>query len=83
MSFCFIDTEKDIYEACYEAVVPNMVPRGILIADNAINYERTLRPMLNRVIDDGNVDALTVPIGTGELAQNERPPGSAGEAVAV
>ncbi len=44
-----------------------MVPGGILIADNAINHERTLRPMLERALADERVDALVVPIGKGEL----------------
>lgn len=38
-----------------------------LVADNAINHEITLRPMLNRALGDTRVDALIVPIGRGEL----------------
>jgi len=67
VSFCFLDAEKEIYGECYEAVVPNMVPSGILVADNAINHQQTLRPMLNRALSDDRVDALVVPIGKGEL----------------
>ena len=67
VSFCFLDSEKEIYSECYEAVVPNMVPGGILVADNAINHEETLRPMLERALTDDRVDALVVPIGKGEL----------------
>jgi caffeoyl-CoA O-methyltransferase len=67
ISFCFLDAEKEIYEQCYEAVIPNMVPGGILVADNAINHEATLRPMLQRALNDNRVDALVVPIGKGEL----------------
>ena len=67
VSFCFLDAEKDVYAECYEAVVPNMVPGGILVADNAINHEKTLRPMLDRALADDRVDALIVPIGKGEL----------------
>ncbi len=67
VSFCFLDAEKEIYAECYEAVVPNMVSGGILIADNAVNHEQTLRPMLDRALDDPRVDALVVPIGKGEL----------------
>jgi len=44
-----------------------MVSGGILIADNAINHEPTLRPMLERVLNDSRVDAMIVPIGKGEL----------------
>jgi caffeoyl-CoA O-methyltransferase len=67
ISFCFLDAEKEIYAACYEAVIPNMVSGGILVADNAINHEATLRPMLDRALADDRVDALIVPIGKGEL----------------
>ena len=67
VAFCFLDAEKEIYSACYEAVVPNMVSGGILVADNAINHEQTLRPMLDQALADERVDALVVPIGKGEL----------------
>jgi len=67
ISFCFLDAEKEVYGDCYEAVVPKMVPGGLLVADNAINHEKTLRPMLDRALADARVDALIVPIGKGEL----------------
>ncbi len=67
ISFCFLDTEKELYAECYEKIIPAMVPGGILIADNAINHEATLRSMLNRALNDPRVDALIVPIGKGEL----------------
>lgn len=67
ISFCFLDAEKEVYAECYEAVVPNMVPGGILVADNAISHEEDLRPMLRRTLADPRVDALIVPIGKGEL----------------
>ncbi len=65
--FCFLDAEKEIYSECYEAVVPNMVSGGILVADNAINHEDMLRPMIERALSDDRVDALVVPIEKGEL----------------
>lgn len=67
IAFCFLDAEKEIYDRCYETVVPRMVPGGILIADNAINHRAILRPMLDRALQDERVDALIVPIGNGEL----------------
>ena len=57
---------EDLAE-CYEAVVPNMVPGGILVADNAINHREVLRAMLDRALSDDRVDSLIVPIGKGEL----------------
>jgi predicted O-methyltransferase YrrM len=46
IAFCFLDAEKEVYGECYEAVIPRMVPGGILVADNAINHRETLQPML-------------------------------------
>jgi len=67
VSFCFLDAEKEVYEACYDVLVPNLVPGGILVADNAINHRETLLPMLDRALSDHRVDALIVPFGKGEL----------------
>ena len=67
ISFCFLDPEKEIYGECYEKVIPNMVTGGILVADNAISHEEVLRSFLERAAADERVDALVVPIGSGEL----------------
>lgn len=67
IGFCFLDAEKEVYGACYDAVVPRLVPGGILIADNAINHRETLQPLLDAALADERVDALIVPIGKGEL----------------
>ncbi len=67
VAFCFLDAEKEVYGPCYEALIPNMISGGILVADNAINHQATLRPMLDRALHDNRVDALIVPIGKGEL----------------
>jgi predicted O-methyltransferase YrrM len=67
VSFCFLDPAKEIYGECYEKVVPNMIKGGILVADNAISHEEVLGPFLERVTEDERVDALVVPIGSGEL----------------
>ena len=67
VSFCFLDAEKEVYGACYEAVIPNMVSGGLLVADNALNHREALQPMLDRALADERVDAMIVPIGKGEL----------------
>lgn len=72
VAFCFVDAEKEIYGLCYEALVPRMVPGGILVADNAINHQSILRPMLDRALSDERVDAMIVPIGHGELVCRNR-----------
>ncbi|MFX0005889.1 MAG: O-methyltransferase [Promethearchaeota archaeon] len=67
ISFCFLDAEKEVYDECYDLIIPNMVKGGILVADNAINHFKTLKPMLDKALADERVDALIVPIGKGEL----------------
>jgi predicted O-methyltransferase YrrM len=67
IGFCFLDAEKDIYDPCYELVVPRLVPGGILVADNAISHRTELQPMLHRALSDERIDAVLVPIGQGDL----------------
>jgi predicted O-methyltransferase YrrM len=72
VGFCFLDAEKDIYDQCYEAVVPALVSGGLLIADNALSHHIDLQPMIDRAMADERVDALVVPIGNGELICRRR-----------
>jgi predicted O-methyltransferase YrrM len=67
ISFCFLDAEKDVYEECYDLIIPNMVKGGLLVADNAINLYEVLKSMIDKALSDERVDALIVPIGKGEL----------------
>jgi caffeoyl-CoA O-methyltransferase len=67
VAFCFLDAEKDVYEDCYELVVPRLVRGGLLVADNAISHEHELQPVIDRALADLRVDAVIVPIGKGEL----------------
>jgi caffeoyl-CoA O-methyltransferase len=72
VAFCFLDAEKEVYGSCYDAVVPKLVPGGLLVADNAINHQATLQPMIDAALVDSRVDALVVPIGKGELVCRKR-----------
>lgn len=67
IAFCFLDAEKEVYGDCYDMVVPRLVPRGLLAADNAINHRQTLQPVLDRAHDDAHVASLVVPIDNGVL----------------
>ncbi len=67
VGFCFLDAEKDVYDKCYDAVVPKLVPGGLLVADNAISHEADLAPVIRKAQLDPRVDAVVVPIGKGEL----------------
>lgn len=72
VGFCFLDAEKEVYGACYDAVVPRLVRGGVLIADNAINHRETLQPMLDAALADERIDALIVPVGKGEMLCRKR-----------
>ncbi len=72
VAFCFLDAEKDVYETCYEVLVPKMVPGAILIADNFTSHRDELQTMLERVLDDGRVDAMVATVGKGELVCRRR-----------
>jgi len=67
IAFCFLDAEKEVYGACYEALIPKLVKGGWLVADNAISHQDALSPLLQRALADERVDAVIVPIGKGEL----------------
>jgi len=67
IAFCFLDTEKEIYEKCYDLIIPKLVKGGVLVADNAINHYETLKPMIDKALNDPRVDSLVVPIANGEL----------------
>jgi predicted O-methyltransferase YrrM len=66
-AFCFIDAEKDVYVDCYEQIVPNLLPGGMLIANGALTQTDQLSTYLGRAYRDPRVDALVVPIGRGLL----------------
>jgi len=72
IGFCFLDAEKEDYLVHYEAVVPRLVPGGLLVADNAVDFEAALRPMLDRALADERVDAMVVPYLHGELICRKR-----------
>ena len=67
IAFSFLDAEKEVYGELYELIVPRLVQGGLLLADNAINHQESLKPMLDRALTDERVDALIVPIGKGVL----------------
>ena len=67
IAFCFLDAEKEIYEAAYDFVMERLVSGGILLADNAINHAATLQPMLDKALADSRADAMIVPVGKGVL----------------
>jgi predicted O-methyltransferase YrrM len=67
IAFCFLDADKVTYFPCYEAVVPNLVSGGLLVADNVTSHKTELSPMIDHAMADKRVDSVIVPIGRGEL----------------
>jgi caffeoyl-CoA O-methyltransferase len=67
VAFCFLDCEKEMYEECWDIISSKMVPNAVLIADNAINHYETIKPMIDKALNDNRFDCLVVPIGKGEL----------------
>ena len=72
LAFCFLDSEKADYGELYEAVVPLLVPGGLLVADNAVGFEDVMQPMLDRALTDARVDGVVVPFLTGQLICRKR-----------
>jgi caffeoyl-CoA O-methyltransferase len=71
-AFCFLDSGKEVYAACYKEVIPILASGGILIADNVISHQKDLQPWVDEVLRDTRVDALVVPIGKGLLLCRKR-----------
>jgi predicted O-methyltransferase YrrM len=67
ISFCFLDCEKEYYEACYDVLVPRMIQGGILIVDNVTSHKEELQQFLKKVHQDHRVDSIVVPYKSGEL----------------
>jgi len=67
VAFCFLDTEKSLYEECYEAVIPNMVSGGLLVADNVISHAGSLSGFMDRAESDERMDTMVAPVGEGVL----------------
>ena len=67
ISFAFLDSEKEEYAELYELVVPKLVPGGLLVADNVVDFRDDVQPMLDRAFADERVDAVVVPFLTGQL----------------
>ena len=72
VAFCFLDVEKELYQACFELVAPRLAPGGLLLADNVISHQAELAPFVENALADESLDGLVVPIGTGVLLCRKR-----------
>jgi predicted O-methyltransferase YrrM len=67
IAFAFVDAEKEVYQTCYDLIVPRLVSGGWLIADNVTSHRDELQPLLDHALADTRVDALILPLGSGLL----------------
>ncbi len=67
IGFCFMDADKEDYRDQYDAVVSRMVPGGIMVADNIDSHRDMLEGMVSYALQDGRMDNIVVPIGSGLL----------------
>ena len=67
VAFCFLDAEKEMYRDFYDLVIPNLVPGGLLLADNIINHQADLQTLIDLATNDTRIDSVVVPIGKGLL----------------
>jgi len=67
IGFCFLDCDKHLYAECYELIIPNLVPGGLLVADNVTSHGDELQTVVDRAHADPRVDAVVLPIGSGQL----------------
>jgi len=60
----FVDADKSNYGSYYEATLPRLSARGLLVIDNVLWYERVLDPAANDDPDTRAVIALNEHIRT-------------------
>jgi caffeoyl-CoA O-methyltransferase len=60
LDLVFIDADKDGYVDYYEAVLPKLAPRGLIVADNTLSHERN--DGIARFNDHVAADARTVQV---------------------
>jgi predicted O-methyltransferase YrrM len=72
LSFCFLDAEKEVYQDCYDGVVPWLVDGGLLLVDNVISHQAGLTAFLDAAHADQRVDTVVLPVGKGVLLCRKR-----------
>jgi caffeoyl-CoA O-methyltransferase len=72
IAFCFLDTSNEIYSYCYEIIIPNLRPGGVMLADNVISHQADLVGFVDRALSDTRVNSVVVPIGKGLLMSRKQ-----------
>ena len=63
--FLFIDAVKEDYINYFRLAYPKLTRNSIIVADNAIMFEKYMRDYLNYVRNHKNLRSVLVPIGSG------------------
>lgn len=78
--FVLLDTWKEIYVDCFEAVYPKLTERGAIAADNMIypeNAREDVREYRDAVLNKSNMQTLLTPLGSGIELSIKWTPGNA------
>ena len=61
IAFCFLDAEKDLYQPCYDLVIPRLPSGGILVADNVLSHASALQDFVDFAQSDPRLDTALIP----------------------
>lgn len=67
VSFCFLDADKEVYDKCFEIILPKLSSGGIVVADNVLSHREIMEPFIYDVKSTKELDSIIIPIGTGML----------------
>ena len=63
--FLFLDAIKEDYINYFKLVYPKLTKQAVIVADNAIMFEKYMRDYLSYVRNNENLRSVLVPIGSG------------------
>ena len=63
--FLFLDAVKEDYINYFKLAYPKLTKNAIIVADNAIMFEKYMKDYLNHVRNHKNLKSVLVPIGSG------------------
>jgi caffeoyl-CoA O-methyltransferase len=61
----FLDAEKEDYEQLFQAARPKLEPGALVVADNVLSHQDTLRAYVQARKADTSVESVTVPLDRG------------------
>ena len=67
VGFGFVDHAKDRYREAFDELIPNLVPGGVLVADNILSHREELDGFVREVAVDPRVDSVVLAVGKGLL----------------